>query len=81
MEFVRSEPIKVMIYGKEYAVKKPTFAVTRDLTRKIKEHGEDKTYDVMCEYLSGLGLPKEVVEDMEAEHVLGLCEYLTPKKS
>lgn len=81
MEFTRSQPVKVLIYGQEYSLKKPSFALSRDLARKIKSEGEEKTYDVMCEYLNGLGLPKEVVEDMEAEHVLGLCEHLTPKKS
>jgi Glu-tRNA(Gln) amidotransferase subunit E-like FAD-binding protein len=81
MDFVKSEPIKVRIYGQEYLVKKPTFALTRDFTRKMKDKKEDEIYEVMCDYLNGLGIPKEVVEGMEADHVVGLFEYLTPKKS
>jgi len=81
MEFSKSQPIKVKIYGQEYSVIKPTFALTRDFTRKMKDKKEDEIYEVMCDYLNGLGVPREVVEGMEADHVVSLFEFLTPKKS
>jgi len=81
MEFKKSEPIKVTIYGTEHNLVKPTFAMSRDMNRRMKSGGEDKSFDLMCEYLGGLGLSKEVVEGMEADHVLALCEFLAPKKS
>ena len=80
MEFKKSE-IKVTIYGNVYTLTKPTFAQAREAAKKSKDTNAEDSYEVLCAYLSSLGLPKEVVEGMEAEHVLALCEYLSPKKS
>lgn len=79
MEFKKSE-VKVTIYGKEYVLTKPTFAQSREMSKKIQVDASN-SFDVLCDHLSLLGLPKEVVENMEADHVVSLCEYLSPKKS
>lgn len=80
MEFKKSE-LSVIIYGTTYNVTKPTFAQSRAMGKKLKAEGDENSFDVLCEHLCGLGLPKEVIEGMEADHVLTLCEYLSPKKS
>lgn len=80
MEFKKSE-LLVNIYGVEYKLAKPTFAQARDLSRNIKSKGEEDSFDIICEHLASLGLSKEVVESMESEHVLALCEHLSAKKN
>ena len=83
MEFVveKSPEIKVRIYGQDYSLTKPTHKMAKELAKKIKGAGEDEAYDIISAYIVGLGLPQEVLEGMEADHVLKLCDFLAPKKN
>jgi hypothetical protein len=83
MEFVveKSPKIKVRIYGEDYDLTKPTHKVAKELAKKIKGIDESEAYDMISDYLVGLGLPGDVLENMEADHVLKLCDFLAPKKN
>lgn len=80
MEFKKSEPIKATIYGKEYQLKKPSFSASRKLSRDLKNLGEEEALDVLNRFLIEMGLSQEILDEMESDHVLQLCEYLSPKK-
>lgn len=82
MEFSieKSPKIKVRIYGQDYDLTKPTHKVATAMAKKLKDKDGANTYDVISDYLVGLGLPVKVIDEMESEHVLDLCDFLSPKK-
>lgn len=68
--------------GKEINVKFPTVIQMRDYgieAKKLKE-GDSKFIDLMLDFLVKLGLPSELKEELEHEHVMKIMDSITPKK-
>lgn len=80
-EVASSPVVKVRIYGKDYDLTKPTYKMAKSLGKKVKGVTEETAMELMSEYLVGLGLPQDVLDGMELEHVLKLTEFLTGKKN
>jgi len=59
---------------------KPTFGQVREMQKLVKGVGEDGELDVIQKFLSSLGMPAELVEQLEIGHVKGLVEFLTDSK-
>ncbi len=68
---------KVKIYGEWYEVKQPTVKDAITMTKKSKEAPTEEALVEMAEYVSSLGIPKEVINEMETDHFIQLVQYLT----
>lgn len=83
------EPIKLQrsvvkfdIYGTVYELRKAQWREVDELQDKV-ESCKDSIKEQMKltgEYLVSLGLPKEVLDTLDAEHVNTIMEALAPKK-
>lgn len=73
---------KVNIYGKEYSLTKPTVRQTEKLQEDIKNSKEDESasFKLMKKWVEDLGLPGEVIMDMELDHFVKLVEHLSGSK-
>lgn len=82
MEFkVEKKSIRVVIGDKNYDVKVPSVAQQKAIQAKIKESESSNSIDIMSEHLVSLGLPLEIVNDLDADTFLELYEFIhTPKK-
>lgn len=69
---------KVRIYGKEFEISKPTVKQIKALTKEFDAKSQDaaKSTDQLIVFLSGLGLPADLMEEMPAEHFNALVEYV-----
>jgi hypothetical protein len=76
-EVKRSEAVKVVIYGEEFALKKPSvkmieaYAIDIDKASKAEQFARAKTL------LTEMGLTQELVENLEFDHLQDLIEFLT----
>jgi len=76
-EVKRSEAVKVVIYGEEFALKKPSvkmieaYAIDIDKASKAEQFARAKTL------LTEMGLTQELVENLEFDHLQELIEFLT----
>lgn len=82
MEFkVEKKSIRVVVGEKSYNVSVPSVSKQKEIQNKIKEAGETGSLDIMCEHLVSLGLPSDVVNELDADTFLDLYEFIhTPKK-
>lgn len=80
LKFERSK-VSVEIYGEKLELRKPTFGESVELSKKIKENGgEENSTEIIMQFLESLGLPKQLLQSMEAEHVVTLLEHISGKK-
>lgn len=77
MKFVKSV-LSFDVYGKSVEVRFPTVKEVRLFQEKMKDKGDELTNTI--EYLSVLGLPKEVAENMEMDHLQQIIESLISQK-
>lgn len=82
MEFkVEKKSVRVVIGDKKYEVKVPSVSQQKEIQKKISEAGSNESLDVMSEHLVNLGLPLDVVNDLDADTFLELYEFIhMPKK-
>lgn len=78
MKFVRTV-LELDIYGDKHSLRFPTmreFSKFADLASKDSTNEVQLTYDL----LKALGLPSEVSENLEPNHLQQIVESLAPKK-
>jgi hypothetical protein len=78
LEFKKSV-LKFTLDGKEYEVKFPTIKAVQAFQAKAKEKAEDDL-GLTIEFLSSLGLDKEVCETLEITHLTAILTALTDSK-
>lgn len=78
--FDKKTVYKVSVYGKEYALRKPTVREADVIRKAVKEQGEEPNLETFAIFLEQLGLPKEVAADLEVDHFLKLTEFLLAGK-
>jgi hypothetical protein len=79
MEF-KKRTLKLNVYGNSYEIDFPTVKKTQQYAEKLKEFGDDGAVDAVLDFLGDLGLPKNVTEEMEPEHLGQVIEALVPEK-
>ena len=79
MEFKRRS-LELKIYGEAYKLSFPTVKQTKEYADQMHESDEDKATELLLGFLAKLGLPQEVAEEMETDHLQQLCEALMPSK-
>lgn len=71
------------IDGNVYELKSPTVSMVKDYTKKQKElekAGEEDAIEGAIDFLARLGMPKEVAEELELEHLETVIEQVTGAK-
>ena len=64
-----------------HEMKVPSVMQQKEIQKKIAASGNDNSLDVMSDHLVALGLPLEVVNELDADTFLDLYEFIhTPKK-
>lgn len=71
--------LKLKLMGVEYELRKPTKRQASALAEKIKGGGGNEL-NVIGEFLVEAGLPAEVVEDLQLEHLELIVTHLTGAK-
>lgn len=82
MEFKRSE-VTVTIYGEAIKAKLPTFKESVEYRKSWLACGDDSEAQTECllDFIDKtVGIPRKVIEGMEADHVEQLVEMLLVKK-
>lgn len=82
VEIKAAAKILVKFEGKEYSMTKPKMAVALAMEEKIaaaKASGSGGTA-IVAAYLVGQGLPKEVLEQLDADQIEQVIQVLTPSK-
>ena len=80
MKLVKTE-IKAEIYGNEYTIKMPTYKQVDEYKIKLYSETEDKNVsNIMGDFLSPLGLPKDVFDQLEISHVAQIMDMVLDSK-
>lgn len=81
IEIAQRSVLKAKIYGKEYALKKPTLGEVEDMQEKYEKIDSTKEKSaLMRSFLAQLGLPENDSKAMELDHFLLIVEALTSSK-
>jgi hypothetical protein len=82
MEFKR-RTLSVKVNDVAYDVKYPVSGQVRKYQLDVKDAGDEKSFDIMIDFLHELGLPKEVsLNQMEIHDIVSiLSELIVQKKS
>lgn len=82
MEIVKTK-IKVTIYGQEIELKAPKAIESADFIDEIGPEKKLSSKEMIVkttDFLKKMGLPEEVCDDLELEHLQQLVEFITKKK-
>lgn len=75
---------KIKIYGKEFEITKPTVKQLKTLSQKIDgmKTGEAaaQATDEMIQFVSQLGIPGDILEELPGEHFNALVEFIVGSK-
>lgn len=82
IEINEKSKVKVKIYGREYDVEAPTVKQVIEINKAMKGHKDDDiaVTDLMIDFVSKLGIPKEMLESLEIHHFNKLVEGLVGSK-
>lgn len=79
LEFKKTE-LEVNIYGTVRKLRRPTVLESQEYAKLAAKGDEAKTTEGLMDLLRTCGLPTEVAEAMEPDHLIQLIEALMPKK-
>ena len=79
---IERSKVRVRLYGKEYDLTKPTIGEVDSLQEQIDDAkgDESKQYKLMKVWMGNRGLSEDVINSLEVDHFIELCEFLTGKK-
>jgi hypothetical protein len=80
LEIKKSDLLKVKIYEKEYEIKKPTVRQVQCLQEALKDEDQSRSMKALCSFFVELGLPEDVVLDLELDALTKLGEYVNGSK-
>jgi hypothetical protein len=74
------EKLPVEIYGEKFELHYPTVGELEAYVNKLSEPGEVSEFDIVSDFLEGLGLPRKTSKAMEVDHLKQLGEALRSEK-
>lgn len=82
MEFIQTE-VEVKLYGHEIKMRLPTYRESLAYKKSVEscKEDEEKLFECVLSQLETLGLPKNLGEKLETDHLLKLFSMLMEKKS
>lgn len=79
--FKKRGVINVEIYGDTFKVRKPSLLEVEEIGDKFSKLEPTQQNQKTKEFLENLGIPMDVLNSMDADHYIALCEgILNPKK-
>lgn len=75
---LQKKTLEVKFDGNVYKMTFPTVSQIEKMQKKTKEEGE--SLDSVFSLLEEVGLPKEIVKQMQIDHVNAIVEHLTDAK-
>lgn len=78
-EIAERTKVKVKLYGKEAELFVPSVGALEKVQRSLKET-PNEALDVFTEFLGKLGMPKELMDELEISHIEQLITYLATVK-
>jgi hypothetical protein len=79
MKFTRRE-LSVEIYGEAYKISFPTVKQSQEYGKSVESADDSDATGKLLDFLEGLGLPKNVAEEMESEHLTQVIAALVPSQ-
>lgn len=79
LNFQKTE-VEADIYGTVYNLRRPTVKEAQDYANKAKKATDEEQVDFLIEMLSDCGLPNDVSQSMEPDHLVQLMNTLIPSK-
>lgn len=81
LEIKEQEKLKLKLYGNEFELIKPTRKVAVEMQEKLStDEGKAKSIDIIGDLLVACGLPKEVCDDLQLDHMQLILEHLMGAK-
>ena len=77
---IQRRVLSLDVYGKEYELRMPSSKQRNDFMGKLDTTDMNLQYEMMCEYLALLGLPKEICYEIEDGDILDVLEVIHTKK-
>ena len=71
---------KVKLEGETYEVKKPSVREISSFNKKIKDVDATDQFDITKDWVASLGMPSEVVEDLEMDQFTQLLDMVSGLK-
>lgn len=56
----------------------PTVKQSQEYAKSVKDIEDSEATDKLLDFLEGLGLPKDISESMESEHLTSIVQALVP---
>lgn len=80
-EIAERTKVKVKLYGKEAELLVPSVGALEKIQKSLKD-SPNGALEVFTEFLGKLGMPQDVMDELEINHIEQLITYLaTVKKS
>lgn len=82
MEIVK-KTYELTVYGNKYSLAAPTALNSAEFMEKLKEAESKSPVEMLkcsIEFISSLGLPKEICEQLDVDDLKSLVEFLSAKK-
>lgn len=76
---LKKKELKFKFDGNEYTITHPTVKQVKELQGELKKKDAD-SFELMLDLFDKLGLPKDVAEEMEPEHLQIIEENLMGQK-
>ena len=73
----KREAEKISIYDVDYMVTKPKLKMAREFQKKLKGMEEGDQIPLFVDYLSKIGLPKAVLEEMYLDDFVSLVQHIS----
>lgn len=81
LEISAIETLPVRIFGVDYALKKPTKKqMVRMQAALSTDEGKAASLEVLGSFLEASGLPGEIVDELQIQHITAIIEAMTGVK-
>lgn len=81
LEIKEIEKLKLKLYGQEVELVKPTRKMAIAMQEKLaSDEGKEKSLEVIGELLIACGMPKDLCDDIQLEHMNVIVEHLMGAK-
>lgn len=81
LEIKELETLPVKIFGTEYALTKPTKKQVVEMQEALStDEGKAKSLEILGSFLEKSGLPAEIIDGLQVQHLTMIIEAMTGAK-
>lgn len=81
LEIKEPAKLRLKLFGKEFQLVKPTRKQANAISEKLKtDEGKERALDVVSDFLVEAGLPQDVADGLQIEHMQLIFEHLVGAK-